>query len=465
MTYDTAEIRGRLRLVDDAAPTVPLGTMSRDGGTLVARTAKDLGALSDRAISVKEFGAVGDGVTNDAAAIQLAIDYALETDANTIRFPAGTYRYATTIATHVDNFTILGDGVGRTNLIFAGSGAAIDADFADNGATPGLRFSLSGIKLNAENASGTGATHGIRIKHTGTTTSEGHSIRDVEVVGFTGGAGIQLSNVEHSLVENAHLYGNGTGLAMDNAGHSNSSSQGISNTCINVRCHANTGEGFDIQNQSTLTAITCQAIHNTTTGGATSGQFRVRGTCTGVVVTNLDIENGNNSNAGNGLSLSGNHHTVSTNAAGLAQGIRCASCSNSIFLDQRNAGTVSAGLLLDSTSNDNHLVNTGYQISDSGSRNSYARVGLVSKVAAYTLVPADDVVLADATSGAYSVTLLAASRVVAGRTKTIKKTDSSGNAVTVVGTIDGATNYTLASQNKYVVVVSDGTSWYIVGAN
>lgn len=77
--------------------------------------------------------------------------------------------------------------------------------------------------------------------------------------------------------------------------------------------------------------------------------------------------------------------------------------------------------------------------------------------------------LCDATSCALTYTLPAAS-ASAGHLLFFKKTDSSGNAVTIsrAGTdlIDGATSYCLATQYKYVKLVSDGMSnWYVEANN
>lgn len=47
-------------------------------------------------VSVKDFGAVGDGVANDTAAIQAAINYAAALGGATVDFPAGTYKIAST---------------------------------------------------------------------------------------------------------------------------------------------------------------------------------------------------------------------------------------------------------------------------------------------------------------------------------------------------------------------------------
>jgi hypothetical protein len=67
-----------------------------------------------------------------------------------------------------------------------------------------------------------------------------------------------------------------------------------------------------------------------------------------------------------------------------------------------------------------------------------------------------DVLLCDATSNAITVTLPTAT---AGVVVSVKKTDSSANAVTVTGTIDGVTNPTLTAQYQTMWLVADGTTW------
>jgi len=92
---------------------------------------------------------------------------------------------------------------------------------------------------------------------------------------------------------------------------------------------------------------------------------------------------------------------------------------------------------------------------------------LTTKTAAYTTVLADDVVLSDTTSTAFTITLGTAA-VSAGKQQTIK--DSGGNANTnnitieteASETIDGASSSSIATNYGSLTVISDGTHWFII---
>lgn len=90
------------------------------------------------------------------------------------------------------------------------------------------------------------------------------------------------------------------------------------------------------------------------------------------------------------------------------------------------------------------------------------RHGVTSQSAAYTATTAVSVILCNATTAAFTVTLPTAVGFT-GLEYTIKKTDSSANAVTVATTssqtIDGSTTYSLPTQYNFVTVVSDGANW------
>ena len=81
-------------------------------------------------VSVKDFGAVGDGVTDDAAAIQAAID---ANPGKAILIPSGTYLINTTISVDVSGadaacIRLVGDGSTQTIINNQTGGAAFDID-------------------------------------------------------------------------------------------------------------------------------------------------------------------------------------------------------------------------------------------------------------------------------------------------------------------------------------------------
>jgi hypothetical protein len=75
----------------------------------------------------------------------------------------------------------------------------------------------------------------------------------------------------------------------------------------------------------------------------------------------------------------------------------------------------------------------------------------------------DDLISVDATSGAVTMTLETAVGCD-GRRHLFKKSDASGNAVTIActggQTIDGAATATLATQYSTLAVISNGTNWF-----
>lgn len=66
-------------------------------------------------INMRDYGAKGDGTTDDTAAIQAALN---DADGSNVLFPAGTYRVTSTLS--VPLIRLIGEGSGRTVVVFDG---------------------------------------------------------------------------------------------------------------------------------------------------------------------------------------------------------------------------------------------------------------------------------------------------------------------------------------------------------
>lgn len=87
------------------------------------RTLSEIKAWSlSRMVDVYQFGAVGDGVADDRAAIQAAIDYVSAAGGGIVYFPQGTFRLAATL-TPATNVKLLGAGPGVAVLTGVGINA------------------------------------------------------------------------------------------------------------------------------------------------------------------------------------------------------------------------------------------------------------------------------------------------------------------------------------------------------
>lgn len=96
---------------------------------------------------------------------------------------------------------------------------------------------------------------------------------------------------------------------------------------------------------------------------------------------------------------------------------------------------------------------------DTAARSNDLRIRTVAT--SQTLTPADWTVLVDASDGPVDIELPAASSSNQ-QAFNIKKIDSSGNLVTIVATVDGDINPTLAAQYDSVSVQSDGTEYWLL---
>jgi hypothetical protein len=136
-------------------------------------------------VNVKDYGATGDGVTNDSTAIQSALN-ALPATGGTVYFPAGTYIINTGLTSSLNSITLAGAGnrgqdttvaFGATRLHYTGSGDA----FVFNSAATGTLF--GGPVIRDLHLSGTAAgACGIRIKR-----SNNWILENVSVSNFTAG--------------------------------------------------------------------------------------------------------------------------------------------------------------------------------------------------------------------------------------------------------------------------------------
>lgn len=104
-------------------------------------TSRNLSNRGKDFVSVKDFGATGDGVTDDTVAVQAAITYAVIVSANTVYFPAGNYKIGNAGVQVPTGIRLL--GVGSTPV---GGGSGL---IAASAAVPRI-VSLNGVDCGIE---------------------------------------------------------------------------------------------------------------------------------------------------------------------------------------------------------------------------------------------------------------------------------------------------------------------------
>ena len=145
-------------------------------------------------LNVKDFGAVGNGTTNDAPAIQAALNACDPNRGGTVYFPHPSYRVATGLTVPYHGTWLVGNGLPGMDVASGGSTEIV----SDNG--------ITAITC-----------------HTGSHSIRGFGFRNLRVCakgGATSGHGIHVINAESCVFENVTVAGyvNGRGLFNDAGG-------------------------------------------------------------------------------------------------------------------------------------------------------------------------------------------------------------------------------------------------------
>jgi hypothetical protein len=153
-------------------------------------------------VNIKDFGAVGDGTTNDTAAIQAAIDFVVSSAIpGTVYFPAGTYKCTATINVNCGYVSCVSD---RATLNFSTIGDIAAIKFAGGNAVSGQPYNqatcvFSGFKLTGPS---TAVGSGLTFQTTSDPGPAHMIVRDCTITNFNNGVTFSnnsyLVTIEHS---------------------------------------------------------------------------------------------------------------------------------------------------------------------------------------------------------------------------------------------------------------------------
>jgi hypothetical protein len=401
------------------------------GTGAVTRTSAD--KLNDR-VSVKDFGAVGDGLTDDLVAFQLAL-----AAHDSVFVPAGTYLVSGTVT--------VGE---RKSLIGAGQATIIKAQSG----------SFATLELS-------------------------HSYARITTLRVEGGqVGILLNGREGPCVQNAVcdvvIYDSTTGILLD--GYTDEDKPCYWNNFDRVLVARPTLHGFhltlsdagDTPNANRFHACRVYSLGADTTGagiyvehGSLNNSFldcevNVKGTAAACIRLG----------AGSNKTLFINPYTESYNSVPNIQ-LDAGSIETAII----NLTSQSDGPAIYDLSGGNYdALNAGYP--DKNRFRKTAVTDLKATLMRYdtefidtsgtvTLDQSHSVHLVSAFSGALTVELPLAA-TAEGVTMTIKKIDNSANIITVAedgGPGPDGSTLQLGGENDYVTVISNGAEWFVTGSN
>ena len=144
---------------DSSGEPTATDAASASGTSVTATGSTTARLLADRfadVYDVLDYGATGDGVTDDVTAIQAAIDAAESAAPAMVYLPAGTYVTSSVLTINTSKVAFVGQGPYQTTI--EGNFAAGDILYVGDPTTPKLNFHLEGFRVasSVSKSSGTG---------------------------------------------------------------------------------------------------------------------------------------------------------------------------------------------------------------------------------------------------------------------------------------------------------------------
>ena len=263
---------------------IPKFDLKNGGATPTGAVNRPINEKLAEFVSVKDFGAVGDGIANDTTAIQNAVN-----TGNRIFFPNGTYNISSTITINSPYQQFIGEA--RTTTIINNINASVYAftylsaiESAPYDIDSGMVFeyltiqSKYGIQLNQSGDYATifnlqGHIKDIRIiqctflgTYTGASDPNANSNvypTDSELFGY--GIGLRCAKIFDSLIQNCYFVGNGIGIYFDGCDINNIDTNRFVVNARHIQLQTITTYGYQtkIQNNDILRNIRMGAIYDT----------------------------------------------------------------------------------------------------------------------------------------------------------------------------------------------------------
>jgi hypothetical protein len=226
-----------------------------EGGT--GAVTRSVESKLQESVSVKDFGAVGDGIVNDAPAIQAAVNAVTANGGGTIYFPSGQYLVNTTISINSGGVWLEGSGSGEGGTwIVNGTSNAAAIQFG-NGSTfifhNGISRFFFGQKSGATPVAG---NCGVKFSKTSNAI-----VNDILTAQFPAALydGIVFSGVGQSQISNIK-----TQNCLNNGVVVNNDSFDL--YFIQSRSDVNANNGWDIKYSNGLYFTNCTAYQNNVNG-------------------------------------------------------------------------------------------------------------------------------------------------------------------------------------------------------